>query len=161
MDLSEYLGAVLRDAIEHRKLPTSGKVVSISGGAQPSDAHTLGPWLFFPELGEKPTRQDVQRVYKSALRAMRRSLEKAGMPAHFGLHGLRHTYGSGLISQGVSPAYVQAQMGHASIQQTVDTYGSWFPPRFPGAVDALARTLALGRGHQMDTGMRLEAAKGR
>ena len=92
---------------------------------------------------------------------MRRCLEKAGLPAHFALHGLRHTYGSGLISQGVSPAYVQAQMGHESIKQTVDTYGSWFAPRVPGAVDALAQTFALGRGHQMDTEGRLEVAQGR
>ena len=58
----------------------------------------------------------------------------------------------GLISQGVSPAYVQQQMGHASIEQTVDTYGSWFPVRVPGAVDALAEATAPGSlGHQMDT----------
>src|SRR6266545_4685818 len=122
-------------------------------------AGALGPWLFYPELGEKPTRKDAQRVYKNALRAMRRSLEAAGLPTHHGLHALRHTYGSGLVSRGVSPAYVQAQMGHASIQQTVDTYGSWFPPRVPGAVDALAAALAGGRGHQMDTFEGLEAAK--
>jgi len=29
--------------------------------------------------------------------------------------------------QGESPAYVQRQLGHASIQQTVDAYGKWLP----------------------------------
>jgi len=37
----------------------------------------------------------------------------------------RHTYASLLLSDGVSPVYVQQQLGHASIQITVDTYGKW------------------------------------
>ena len=82
---------------------------------------------------------------------MRRSLAAAGLPTYFGLHSLRHTFGSGLISRGYSPAYVQQQMGHASIEQTVGTYGSWFPVRVPGAVDALGDALLGRRGHQMDT----------
>jgi len=93
---------------------------------------------------------------------MRRALHKAGLPAHYTLHSLRHTFGSGLISLGVSPAYVQQQMGHASIEQTVGTYGSWFPVRVPGAVDALAEaTTPVALGHQMDTWEILEAAEAR
>ena len=34
----------------------------------------------------------------------------------FRFHDLRHTFGSLLIQRGVSPAYVQKQMGHRSIQ---------------------------------------------
>jgi integrase len=84
---------------------------------------------------------------------MRRALAVAGLPEHFSLHSLRHTFGSGLISRGISPAYVQAQMGHASVQMTVDEYGSWLPVRVPGAVDLLADAIvsAPSRGHQMDT----------
>jgi hypothetical protein len=50
-------------------------------------------------------------------------------------------------------------MGHASIQQTVDTYGSWLPVRVPGAVDALGDALLGRRGHRMDTEEVLEAAE--
>jgi len=32
---------------------------------------------------------------------------------------------------------VQQQMGRASIQMTVDVYGSWLPVRASGAVDRL------------------------
>ena len=39
------------------------------------------------------------------------------------LHDLRHTFGSLLIQAGASLAYVKDQMGHSSIQVTVDTYG--------------------------------------
>jgi hypothetical protein len=37
----------------------------------------------------------------------------------------------------VSPAYVQRQFGHASIQLTVDTYGKWLPMGNKSAVDRL------------------------
>jgi hypothetical protein len=53
-------------------------------------------------------------------------------------------------------------MGHASIQQTVNTYGSSLPIRVPGAVDELGDAV-LGRegGHQMDTLEVAEATEGR
>jgi len=38
-------------------------------------------------------------------------------------HALRHSYASHLIQAGASLAYVKEQMGHSSIQVTVDTYG--------------------------------------
>jgi integrase len=44
---------------------------------------------------------------------------------HFGPHYLRHTYASILLADGVSPVYVQEQLGHATIELTVSTYGSW------------------------------------
>ena len=37
-------------------------------------------------------------------------------------HDFRHTFGSLKISQGENLKYVQLQMGHASIQITLDTY---------------------------------------
>jgi Phage integrase family len=39
------------------------------------------------------------------------------------LHDLRHTFGSLLIQAGASIVYVKGQMGHGSIQVTVDIYG--------------------------------------
>jgi hypothetical protein len=40
---------------------------------------------------------------------------------------LRHSYASHLIQAGASLAYVKEQMGHSSIQVTVDTYGHLVP----------------------------------
>ena len=52
----------------------------------------------------------------------------------------------------MSPAYVQEQLGHASIELTVGTYGRWLRKRAPSAVDrlhqapgGLAKTAAVGR----------------
>ena len=42
-----------------------------------------------------------------------------------------------LLQQGESPAYVQRQLGHASIQLTVDTYGKWLPMGNKAAVNRL------------------------
>jgi hypothetical protein len=45
----------------------------------------------------------------------------------FRFHDLRHTFDSLLIQAGVSLAYVQQQMGHRSIQGTIDVYGHLIP----------------------------------
>ena len=63
-------------------------------------------------------------------------LEAAGI-RRVTLHALRHTFASLLIQQGASLAYVKEQLGHSSIQVTVDTYGHLIPGGNIGWVDAL------------------------
>ena len=80
-----------------------------------------------------------------------RALKRASLPLHFTPHSLRHSYASQLLQAGVSPAYVQRQLGHASITLTVDTYGRWLPMENKAAVDALdegsgSKTVAAARG---------------
>ena len=53
---------------------------------------------------------------------MELALVKAGL-RRFRFHDLRHTFGSPLIQDRASLAYVKDQMGHSSIQITVDTCG--------------------------------------
>ena len=53
-------------------------------------------------------------------------------------HDLRHTFASLLIQRGESLAYVKDQLGHHSIQVTVDLYGHLVPGANRGAVDRLA-----------------------
>jgi len=55
------------------------------------------------------------------------------------LHDLRHTFGSLLIQSGASIVYVKDQMGHSSIQVTVDTYGHLIPGADVSYVDRLDR----------------------
>jgi integrase len=55
-------------------------------------------------------------------------LDRAGL-RRFRFHDRRHTFGSLLIRDGASPAYAKDQMGHSSIQVTVDTYGRLIPER--------------------------------
>lgn len=44
-----------------------------------------------------------------------------------GLHQLRHTCVSVLIAEGANPKEIQDWVGHASIEETMDTYGHLFP----------------------------------
>jgi integrase len=81
-------------------------------------------WVFCTDAG---TPVDGSRVRKAFAR----------VPPHFTPHCLRHTFASLLLQQSESPAYVQRQLGHASIQLTVDTYGRWLPMGNKAAVDRL------------------------
>jgi len=52
-------------------------------------------------------------------------------------HDLRHTFGSLLIQTGASLAYARDQIGHSSIQVTVDIYGHLMPGANVSFVDRL------------------------
>src|SRR5205807_8019108 len=69
-------------------------------------------------------------------RYMEPALEKAGL-RRFRFHECRHTFGSLLIQDGASLAYVRDQMGHSSIQITVDIYGHLIPSANISFVDKL------------------------
>jgi hypothetical protein len=64
-------------------------------------------------------------------------------------------YASRLLSDGVSPAYVQRQLGHSSIRLTVDLYGRWLPMENKAAVDR------LDDGASGETGSKTVAAAAR
>jgi integrase len=73
-----------------------------------------------PEDGHTPfSQRDVQCE-------LRRACKAAGLEIR-NPHDLRHTYATILLMAGVSPAYVQKQLGHSSISMTVDIYGHWIP----------------------------------
>ncbi|MGZ9190039.1 MAG: tyrosine-type recombinase/integrase, partial [Nitrospira sp.] len=82
-------------------------------------------------------------------KAMSRVLKVAGLSNHFTPHCLRHTYASLMLQQGESINYVQRQLGHASIQLTVDTYGKWLPMGNKAAVDRLDTLPMVGSGSKM------------
>lgn len=68
---------------------------------------------------------------------MQSILKMGKLPLHFTPHSLRHSYASILLADGVSPVYVQEQLGHATIELTVSTYGRWLKKKAPGALDRL------------------------
>jgi integrase len=81
--------------------------------------------------GSEPLKPD-----NIATRYFEPALAKAGL-RRFTLHDLRHTFGSLLIQDGASLAYVRDQMGHSSIQITVDIYGHLVPGANISWVDRL------------------------
>lgn len=76
-------------------------------------------------------------VAQNTLRGIfKRILKKAGI-RDMRFHDIRHTYASMLLSNGQSPQYVKEQMGHHSIQVTVDIYGHMIPSSNRDAVNML------------------------
>lgn len=98
---------------------TQGALVNV--GANPP------PWLRPYRFGGEPL--DPQRVRS----LFRRVLKRAKLPAYFSAHSLRHTFASLLLAEGASAPWVQEQLGHASIQLTVDTVNGCRSVRYEAA----------------------------
>lgn len=82
---------------------------------------------------------------RSIVQACHRTAHRAGLPASFTPHALRHTYASLLIQQGAPITYVQRQLGHRSIQMTVDVYGRWLEMRRPGELRRLVASTSASQ----------------
>jgi len=115
VDMSKELRQVLlelRDQAEMRSIERG----EWNEGEQPK----LSKYVFPSETGGPLDGSNVyHRDFLPCLRA-------AGL-RHVTFHALRHTFASLLIQGGASLAYVKEQMGHSSIQVTVDTYGHLIP----------------------------------
>jgi integrase len=62
------------------------------------------------------------------------------LPKGTRFHDLRHFYASTLIAANLNPKVIQARLGHATITETMDTYGHLFPDAEDlgrGAIDAI------------------------
>ena len=68
--------------------------------------------------------------------AFKRVLERAGLP-HIGLHDLRHSAASILLSMGVNPKIVQELLGHSHISITLGIYSHIFPSMQKDAMQRL------------------------
>lgn len=75
-------------------------------------------------------------------RVFYKTLEKSGL-RRIRFHDLRHTFATLLIQNGESLAYIRDQLGHSSIQITVDTYGHLVPGANRQAVDRLDDVAAI------------------
>jgi integrase len=75
--------------------------------------------VIFHRAGRHMEQNYIRRVFK-------RLLAQAGL-REIRLHDIRHTFASLLLSDGASPVYVKEQLGHTSIQMTVDIYGHLIP----------------------------------
>jgi integrase len=71
-------------------------------------------------------------------------LEKAAVRA-IRIHDARHTYASLMLRRGVPIAYVSRQLGHSSIQITVDLYGHFVPGGDRHHADGLAAAIEAER----------------
>jgi integrase len=89
--------------------------------------------LVFPAPAGAVWRKDnfMARVFRPAVRRAELA------PLRF--HDLRHTYAALMVAAGAHPKLIQAQLGHTSINVTLNTYGHLFPDAFADVGDALDR----------------------
>jgi integrase len=73
---------------------------------------------------------------RNAFRALRAAATKAGLP-HAGLHTLRHSAASVMLTRGVPLKVVSDILGHSSIAITGDIYGHVSPDVVRQAMDLL------------------------
>ena len=106
VDLSPQLTAVLQSLAETRALEAG-----LTGQPRPD-------WVFLTPAGKRVSETTLRRAFYHCL-------DRAGL-RRVRFHDLRHTYASLLIQQGAKPKYIQAQLGHGSIQVTMDIYGHLF-----------------------------------
>jgi len=119
VDMSNELTHVFRDLHIERQIQTAA-----NGWVNVPD------WVFCSEVGGILDPDNFRkRVFYPIL--------KASELRRFRLHDLRHTFASLLLQQGESLVYVKEQMGHSSIQVTVDIYGDLIPGGNKQAVDRL------------------------
>jgi len=105
VDMSAQLADTLRALLTTRK----AEALRNGWGQVPE-------WIFCGETGGHLDGDNLRH------RVSYRLLTKAGL-RRIRFHDLRHTFATMLIQNGESLAYVRDQLGHASIQLTVDTYG--------------------------------------
>lgn len=117
VDMSDQLHRELRELLTRRKAEAIrtgvGEVAEVVFHTK--EAHT--------------SQNTVRNVWK-------RMLRKAGLSDRR-IHDARHTFASTLLSTGASPVYVKEQLGHSSIQMTVDIYGHLIPTGNRDAVNRL------------------------
>jgi integrase len=120
-----YLPAALTKRLQSRQSVREAEAVV--------EGRELVPWAFpAPTDDTKPMNAAFLR-FKVWYKLLRRSGLRAVR-----IHDLRHTYASLLLQNGEPIIYVKEQLGHSSIQVTVDLYGHIRPGENRDAVDRLA-----------------------
>jgi integrase len=100
------------------------------------DGAASAPWIF--RSATDPARPMNDAWFRD--RVWRPLLEKAEV-RHIRVHDARHTYASLMLRRGVPIAYVSKQLGHSSIQITVDLYGHFIPGADRHHVEGLAEAI--------------------
>ncbi len=128
VDMSQQLQATLKNVKELRQLEAM------------AEGRELAPWVFLAKGGNRWDDRHLRRVWVKCL-------DGSGL-RQVRFHDLRHTYASELAEQGAPPKYVQSQLGHSSIQVTMDIYSHFFEKRSSEWVNKLDEQEAKNLGSQ-------------
>jgi len=109
---------------------------ALQGAMLAHRSHGLGPegLLFTGRSGEIFRYQRAQEMF-------RHRFKKMTLPPRTGMHLLRHTGVSHHIQNGANPLEIQALCGHASLKETLDTYGHFFPTEHRTVASSMEKVL--------------------
>ena len=117
VDMSDQLTVTLRELLNKRK----SEGLAAGKGAFEN--------VIFHTNGHHTAQNTIRNIWK-------RLLAKAKLRARK-FHDTLHTFASQLLTNGENPVYVKEQLGHSSIQMTVDIYGHLIPSGNRDAVNRL------------------------
>ena len=136
VDMSGQLKDVLQELLSKKRAAALRKEMEKPAGER-RDAATVVNEVIEEWVFSTPAPRAGKQLDPSNLRKVFQSLLTAAKLRRIRFHDLRHTFASLLIVQGESLPYVRDQLGHHSIQITVDTYGHLVPGGNRQAVDRL------------------------
>ena len=123
----------LKTRASRRVIPLDDLVLNAVTAHMQRWAAGPGQLLITNRLGRPVQRNSFGHCWREAVKA-------AGLLGGTRFHDLRHFYASTLIAAGLHPKVVQERLGHATIAETMDTYGHLFPDASEhgrGALDAV------------------------
>jgi len=121
--------------------PTAEKVLRDMRTRQMAERLRAGP-LWQPTLYAFTTELGEPCDPRNALRALKAAAKRANLPSTVGLHTLRHSAASVMLSAGVPLKVVSEIFGHASVAITGDVYGHVSPDISREALTRLSDALA-------------------
>jgi integrase len=119
---------------------------SIRGAQAVVDGKSISPWVF-PALTDTDKPLNASWFWRHVWSPV---LDKAEV-RHIRVHDARHTYASMMLRRGVPIAYVSNQLGHSSIQVTVDLYGHFIPGEDRHHVESMAEAIEEARAQESAT----------
>lgn len=109
-----------------RTVPLSGRCIRVLAAHLAARPALVGDG-FGGLLWQSTVTPGLPPSYSSLSQTVGVELRRHGLPAATGMHVFRHYFASALIAAGVDPKTIQRVMGHATMAETMDTYGHLWP----------------------------------
>lgn len=118
------LSASLVEKLKFHKAKQSAEIVALKNKSHPG-------LIFTTSTGNLVRPRDIDRAFSRAAARINKKMQKEKKIEEYlsplSLHGLRHTYATHLLEEGVHPKIVSERLGHSGIRITLDTYSHVSP----------------------------------
>ena len=127
----------LLECLRAHRVKQAAEIMALENKSHPG-------FIFTASTGNILGPRTIDEAFVRAIKRINNKVEKEQKIKEYlaplTLHGLRHTYATHLLEEGVHPKVVQERLGHSSIKITLDTY-SHVHPRLRKEVASLTNDL--------------------